>query len=192
LSQGRRHTGDIDAASGVAQAIKEQKFLGRTMLKKYTWPAVAIVLLTFVMFVSSVTALELDEASRTVSQNERGDTIVMSTKQLVNGKKQFNYACSSCHGQGMTKTNPNVGLDLETLSLATPPRDNIQGLVDFLQIPKSFDGEVDISEYHPGIKSADVFPKMRNMTEDDLVDLAGYMLAQPQIESRWAAGKGAR
>ncbi len=162
------------------------------MLKKYTWLAVAIVLLTFVMFVSSVTALELDEATRTVPQNEDGETIVLTEKQLDNGKKQFNYACSSCHGQGMTKTNPNIGLDLETLSLATPPRDNIQGIVDFLKAPMSFDGEEDISEEHPGINSADIFPKMRNLTEDDLVDIAGYLLTQPQIESRWAGGKSAR
>lgn len=162
------------------------------MLKKYTWLTVAIVLLTFVMFVSSATALELNEASRTVLQNEQGEKIVVSLKQYKEGKKLFSYACASCHGQGMTKTNPNVGMDLETLALATPPRDNIQGLVDFLKEPKSFDGEVDISEFHPGIESADIFAKMRNLTEDDLVDLASFVLVEPQVNERWAAKKYSR
>lgn len=177
---------------GVAQAIKEQKFLGRTMLKKSTWLAVAIVLLTFVMFVSSATAIQLDEANSTVLLNEKGETIVVSEKQYKDGKKLFGYACSSCHGQGMSKTNPNVGLDLETLSLATPPRDNIQGLVDFLKAPMSFDGEDDISEEHPGINSADVFAKMRNLTEDELVDIAGFLLVEPKVNERWAAKKYSR
>lgn len=162
------------------------------MLKKYTWLAVAIVLLTFVMFVNSATAIELNEASRTVPLNEEGKTIVVKLKQYKEGKRLFSYACASCHGQGMSKTNPNVGLDLETLSLATPPRDNIQGIVDFLKEPMSFDGEKDISEEHPGIESADVFPKMRNLTEDDLVDLAGFLLVEPKVNERWAANKYSR
>ena len=39
----------------------------------------------------------------------------------------------ACHTGGITKTNPNIGLDPEALSLATPRRDNINaGLVDFI------------------------------------------------------------
>ncbi|MGK7900941.1 MAG: photosystem II cytochrome c-550 [Hormoscilla sp.] len=162
------------------------------MLKKSTWLAVAIVLFTFVMFVNSATAIQLDEAKGTVLLNEEGETIVVKSDQYKEGKKLFGYACASCHGQGMSKTNPNVGLDLENLSLADPPRDNIQGLVDFLKAPMSFDGEKDISEEHPGINSANVFPKMRNLTEDDLVDLAGFVLVEPKVNDRWAAKKYSR
>jgi len=162
------------------------------MLKKSTWLAVAIVLLTFVMFVNSATAIQLDKAKGTVLLNEEGETILVKEDQYQEGKKLFGYACSSCHGQGMTKTNPNVGLELKTLSLATPPRDNIKGMVDFLKAPMSFDGEDDISEEHPGIISADIYPKMRNMTEDNLVDLAGFLLVEPQVNERWAAKKYSR
>lgn len=162
------------------------------MLKKSTWLAVAIVIFTFVMFVSSATAIQIDEANSTVLLNEEGETSVVKEDQYKEGKKLFGYACSSCHGQGMTKTNPNVGLELETLKLATPPRNNIEGLVAFLKAPMSFDGEDDISEEHPGINSADIFPKMRNLTEDNLVDLAAFLLVEPQVNERWAANKYSR
>jgi photosystem II cytochrome c550 len=46
----------------------------------------------------------------------------------------------------VTKTNPNVGLDPEALSLATP-RDNIDALVDYLKNPTSYDGLESIAEY---------------------------------------------
>jgi photosystem II cytochrome c550 len=34
-----------------------------------------------------------------------------------------------------TKTNPNVGLEPEALSLATPRRDSMDALVDYLKNP---------------------------------------------------------
>jgi photosystem II cytochrome c550 len=35
---------------------------------------------------------------------------------------------------GITKQNPNVGLDSEALSLATPRRNSVSSLVDYLKI----------------------------------------------------------
>lgn len=162
------------------------------MLKKSTWLAVAIVLFTLVMFVSSVTALEMNEDSRTVLKNQEGETIVLGLEQYVHGKELFSYACASCHGQGMTKTNPNIGMDLKSLSRAYPPRDNLEGLVGFLKNPKTYDGEINMSLFHPSIESADIYPTMRNLTEDDLVALAGFVLIEPQVNDRWAAGKYSR
>ena len=34
--------------------------------------------------------------------------------------------------------------------------------------PTTFDGLESIAELHPSIRSADIFPKMRSLTEDDL------------------------
>ena len=55
-------------------------------------------------------------------------------------KRLFINTCSGCHTGGITKTNPNVGLDPEALSLATPQRNTIEGLVDYMKNPTTFDG----------------------------------------------------
>ena len=91
---------------------------------------------------------------------------------------------------GITKTNPNVGLDPEALSLATPSRDSISGLVDYMKNPTTYDGLESIAEIHPSIKSADIFPKMRSLSEEDLVAIAGHILMEPKIVSeKWGGGK---
>ncbi|BAZ89583.1 cytochrome c550 [Raphidiopsis curvata NIES-932] len=150
----------------------------------------ATVLLSFHLFMGSATAVELDEATRTVKLNEAGDTIVISPKQLQEGKKLFQDTCAQCHAGGVTKTNQNVGLEPEALAGAVPARDNIEGLVAFLKEPKTYDGEQDISEIHPGIKSADIFTEMKNLTEDDLKEISAYILIQPKVVgARWGGGK---
>jgi photosystem II cytochrome c550 len=148
------------------------------------------VLLAFQFFVSSAAAVELDEATRTVPSNDKGDTIVLTLKQVKEGKSLFQYACAQCHVGGVTKTNQNVGLDPESLAGATPPRDNIESLVDYLKNPTTYDGEEDISEVHPSIKSADIFTEMRNLTDEDLKAIAGHILLQPKVVGqRWGGGK---
>ena len=81
--------------------------------------------------VQTVNALELDEDTRTVTLDGKGNTVVMTPEQVKRGKRLFNNACAICHVGGLTKTNPNVGLDVEALSLATPPRDNVTSLVAY-------------------------------------------------------------
>lgn len=160
------------------------------MFKRLIGLAVATILLTFGLIVSSAAAVELSEAIRTVPLNDQGDTTVLSLKQVQEGKRLFNYACAQCHAGGVTKTNQNVGLDPETLALATPSRNNIEGLVDYMHNPTTYDGEEEIAELHPSTKSADIYPAMRNLTEDDLVAIAGHVLLQPKIVGdRWGGGK---
>jgi photosystem II cytochrome c550 len=160
------------------------------MLKRYIWLAVATVFFTFQMFVGNVAAAELDTATRTVPLNDKGDTIVLSLKQVKEGKRLFQYACAQCHVGGVTKTDPNVGLDPESLALATPPRGSIESLVDFMENPTSYDGENSIAEVHPSLKSKDNFPEMRNLTKDDLVAIAGHILLQPKVVGeKWGGGK---
>ena len=78
-----------------------------------------------------VSALELDEDTRTVTLDSKGNTVVLTPEQVKRGKRLFNNACGICHTGGLTKTNPNVGLDVEALSLATPPRDSVTSLERF-------------------------------------------------------------
>lgn len=160
------------------------------MLKRLIGIILATVLLTFQFVVGSATALELTAETRTVPLNDSGDTTVLSLKEVKEGKRLFNFACAQCHAGGVTKTNQNVGLEPESLALATPNRNNIEGLVDYMKNPTTYDGEVEISEIHPSIKSADIFPQMRNLTDDDLKAIAGHVLLQPKVVGQqWGGGK---
>lgn len=160
------------------------------MLKRYIWLAVATVFFVFQMFVGSVAAAELDAETRTIPLNDNGKSITLSLKQVKEGKRLFQYACAQCHVGGVTKTDPNVGLDPESLSLATPPRNTVDALVDYIKDPTSYDGETSIAEMHPSLKSKDTFPEMRNLTEDDLVAIAGHILLQPKVVGeKWGGGK---
>nr|QYB19285.1 cytochrome c550 of photosystem II [Climaconeis cf. scalaris] len=141
-------------------------------------------------FVSSSFAIDLDEATRTVIANESGKIVILTPEQVKRGKRLFNATCGACHVGGISKTNPNVGLDPEALSLATPRRDNLEALIDFLKNPTTYDGLESIAETHPSIKSADIYPRMRSVTDEDLTAIAGHILLQPKIVTeKWGGGK---
>jgi photosystem II cytochrome c550 len=140
-------------------------------------------------FASFSSAIELDEAVRTVPLNA-SKKVILSPEQVKRGKRLFNNTCSVCHTGGITKTNPNVGLDMEALSLATPVRNTIEGLIEYMKNPTTFDGLDSIAEIHPSIKSADIFPKMRSLSDDDLYAIAGHILLQPKVVAeKWGGGK---
>lgn len=148
-----------------------------------------VVLLSF-SFSFNALAIELDEATRTVTLDTAGNSIVLTPEQVKRGKRLFNASCGSCHTGGITKTNPNIGLDPEALGLATPNRNSIVGLVDYMKNPTTYDGLESIAEIHPSIASADIFPKMRSLSEEDLFAIAGHIMVQPQIISeKWGGGK---
>jgi len=160
------------------------------MFKKYSQILSVIFVCVFSIFVTTASAIDLDEATRTVVKDSSGNTVVLSPEQVKRGKRLFNATCGACHVGGMTKTNPNVGLDPEGLSLATPRRDNIDALVDYLKNPTSYDGVDSIAEVHPSIKSADLYPRMRSVTDEDLYAISGHILLQPKIVSeKWGGGK---
>lgn len=160
------------------------------MLKKYSQLFSLLFLGIFSFFVTTASAIDLDEATRTIVANGSGKTIVLTPEQVKRGKRLFNATCGACHVGGITKTNPNIGLDPEALSLATPRRDNIEGLVDFMKNPTTYDGLESIAETHPSIKSADIYPRMRSVTDEDLTAIAGHILLQPKVVSeKWGGGK---
>jgi photosystem II cytochrome c550 len=160
------------------------------MFKKYSQILSIVFVCIFSIFVTTASAIDLDEATRTVVKNSSGNTVVLTPEQVKRGKRLFNATCGACHVGGITKTNPNVGLDPEGLSLATPRRDSIDALVDYLKNPTSYDGLDSIAEVHPSIKSADLYPRMRSVTDDDLYAIAGHILLQPKIVTeKWGGGK---
>lgn len=167
----------------------------RNLLKRCTGLVVAAVifvasLLGGGMFAGDAIAAELDAATRTIKANEQGETVTLPTEEFLRGRRQFNVACATCHNAGITKTNPNVGLDTESLEGAYPARDNLAALVDYLHNPTTYDGLVEISELHPSTRSSDVYPKMRNLTEDDLEAISAHILVMPKVMGdKWGAGK---
>jgi len=158
----------------------------RTYLKSFFLSLVCLASLNS----TAALAIELDEASRTIPLDTSGKTAVLTPEQVKRGKRLFNSSCGTCHTGGITKTNPNVGLDAEALSFATPARDNIAGLVDYMKNPTTYDGLESIAEIHPSILSADIFPKMRSLTDEDMYSIAGHILLQPKvIAEKWGGGK---
>ena len=135
-------------------------------------------------------AARWDEATLTVPAGPDGTSVTFSEKEIKAGRKLFNNSCGTCHAGGITKTNQNVGLDPETLALATPPRDSVSALVDFLKDPMSYDGEYSIADVHPSLRSSDIFVKMRDLDEEDLRLMAGYILVAPKVQGiQWGGGK---
>lgn len=162
----------------------------KIMFKKYFIHFTLAFLCLFNILNANVLAIDLDEATRTVTVDGSGKTTVLTPEQVKRGKRLFNATCGACHVGGITKTNPNIGLDPEALSLATPRRDNIEGLVDYLKNPTSYDGLDSIAEVHPSIKSADIYPRMRSLTDEDLYSIAGHIMLQPKIVTeKWGGGK---
>jgi photosystem II cytochrome c550 len=160
------------------------------MFKKYSQIFSVLFFGIFSISVLSASAIDLDEATRTIVKDGSGKTIVLTPEQVKRGKRLFNATCGACHVGGISKTNPNVGLDPEALSLATPRRDNIDALVDYIKNPTSYDGFESIAETHPSVKSADIYPRMRSLTDEDLTAIAGHILLQPKVlTEKWGGGK---
>ena len=160
------------------------------MHKKYIKPWLLILFCVFNVSILTASAIDLDEATRTITIDSSGNTTVLTPEQVKRGKRLFNATCGACHVGGITKTNPNVGLDPEALSFATPRRDNLNALVDYIKNPTTYDGLESIAEVHPSIESADIYPRMRSLTDEDLYSIAGHIMLSPKILSeKWGGGK---
>ena len=124
------------------------------------------------------------------SNSPDGAEVTFTDIEISSGRKVFNSSCGTCHAGGITKTNHNVGLDPETLALATPARDNINALVDYMRDPTSYDGEYSIADLHPSIRSSELYPVMRDLDDEDLRLMAGYILVAPKVQgTSWGGGK---
>ena len=155
------------------------------MFKRLILIVIATVFFAWQFNSGSADALKIKESIRTVTLNEQGDTIVLSNEEAQSGARLFGSTCSKCHLQGKTKTNPDVGLGIEALAGAVPPRDNLLGLVDYMKYPTTYDGEDDLSLIHTNTQRSDLFPEMRNLTDQDLRDIAGHILIQANLDPKW-------
>ena len=168
-------------ASSLSSAIRA---LARTLL------ALPLALLLCVGFGAPALAAQWTADQLTVPASADGTLVTFSEQEIKTGTKLFNNSCGECHAGGITKTNQNVGLDPTTLSLATPARDNVAALVDYMKDPTSYDGEFSIADVHPSMKSSDIFVKMRDLDDSDLNLMAGYILVSPKVQGiQWGGGK---
>jgi photosystem II cytochrome c550 len=166
------------------------KILYNFMMKNNFALNMVVALATITCISTAAQAIDLDENTRTVPLDSNGTTVILTPEQVKRGKRLFNSSCGNCHVGGITKTNPNLGLEPDALSLATPPRDNIDALIDYMKNPTSYDGLESISELHPSVKSADIFPKMRSLSDEDLFAIGGHILLQPKLSAeKWGGGK---
>jgi len=85
-------------------------------------------------------ALDLKENIRTVSFDTTDKIVVITKTQIKRGKRLFTNACANCHVGGVTKPDPNIGLDMIALRFATPPKNNIVNLVAYFKDPITYDG----------------------------------------------------
>ncbi|MDJ0844306.1 photosystem II cytochrome c-550 [Crocosphaera sp.] len=154
-------------------------------MKRFILMAIAAIFFFLQFPIHNASALELTEETRTIPLNEEGEMTTLSSQQITNGNRLFIRECTQCHLQGKTKTNNNVSLGLEDLSLAEPPRDNVLAIVDYLKYPTSYDGEDDYTELHVNVTRSDLYPELRDFTEEDLYDVAGYVLVAPKLDSYW-------
>ncbi|SBO44496.1 photosystem II cytochrome c-550 [Cyanobium sp. NIES-981] len=163
---------------------RASRAVARTLL------ALPLALLLCFGFGSEAMAAQWTAEQLTVPASADGTTVTFSESEIKAGRKLFNSSCGECHAGGITKTNQNVGLDPETLALATPARDNVEALVDYMKDPTSYDGEYSIADIHPSMRSSDIFVKMRDLDDDDLRLMAGYILVAPKAQGvQWGGGK---
>jgi len=154
-------------------------------MKKFVLIFIVGVIFAWQSFVGSANALSLSEEIRTIPLNESGETITLSNQEALKGSRLFVSNCAQCHILGKTKTNPNVSLSKEALANALPARDNLVGLMDYIKHPTSYDGEEDLTLLHVNTERPDLWPEIRNYSEDDIKAVAGHILIQAFSDPKW-------
>mmetsp|Transcript_7957 Transcript_7957/g.12866 ORF Transcript_7957/g.12866 Transcript_7957/m.12866 type:complete len:174 (-) Transcript_7957:3-524(-) len=135
-------------------------------------------------------ARKFTDSVRTVQLNAARADVVLSPNQVRRGKFLFGKACASCHVGGLTKPNPNVGLDIKSLQVARPPKNNVANLIAYIIAPTTYDGLTDISDIHPCTKQSRLYTKVRSLTRFDCFCIGGHVLLQAKLlGEKWGGGK---
>lgn len=107
----------------------------------------------------------------------KGQTKLFSGEDLSFGKELFEAHCLNCHVGGATLPDPTVSLALNTLAGATPARDNIDGIVNFLRSPMTYDGS-DLSFWCRQVSESWMPP-------EQIEKLAAFVLRAAQKAPGW-------
>ncbi len=93
-------------------------------------------------YIAQYLKVQPDEIAQLV-KDRSGATQDFTYADLVKGKERFAQNCQSCHVGGATLSRPEIPLSLAALQGATPPRDTIDALVNYMRYPLGYDGEDD-------------------------------------------------
>ncbi|MGK7908404.1 MAG: photosystem II cytochrome c-550 [Synechococcus sp.] len=157
--------------------------------KKITaWVLAGFLALTAGFGVSPAFAAKFSAEDRTVLLNAN-ETITFTEAELDRGRRLFGPTCGHCHIAGSTYTNPDIELSLDDLSNATPRRDTVEGIVDYVINPTTYDGMESLADFHPNLDMDDIYIEMRGLTEPDVKLIAGYILQQAKVNPGWGQSK---
>lgn len=150
---------------------------------------VTIIAVLSVFMVSSPAHAAVDKYVRRYLAKEpisldvdaKGQTKQFSPEDLSAGKQLFETNCINCHVGGATLPDPTLSLALDTLAGATPPRNNINSLVDFLREPMTYDGS------EPTFWCRQVPESW--MPQEQIEKLAAFVLRAAQKAPGWGTSK---
>ncbi|MDI9634964.1 photosystem II cytochrome PsbV2 [Geitlerinema splendidum] len=111
--------------------------------------------------------------------NSQGQTQTFTPEDLTEGKALFKQNCLNCHVGGATLPSPTVSLSLDALAGATPPRDSIEGLVNYMRVPMTYDGSEE------NYFCREVPESWMSQTQVD--NLAAFILRAAQKAPGWGA-----
>lgn len=135
----------------------------------------------------TATTSETPTATQTPAKS---DTVLaaVSEDDLRRGKKLFTAECGRCHVGGQTYGtygSTDVNLSLKGLKGATPPRDTLLALIDYVKKPTSYDGKQNLLETgeHPSLSS---------LSDEKLRLIAAHVLKEANNNPTWGRGKNSR
>ena len=150
--------------------------------------AILLVLIAFMGMSKSALAANVDDYVKRyldvgqpveIKVNEAGDSKLFNGEEISDGKRLFSDSCLNCHVGGTTLPLPSVSLSMESLKGATPPRDNIDNLVEFFRDPMVYNGS-DYSYFCRQITK-------RWMSDAEVETLAAFILRAAEKAPGWGS-----
>jgi photosystem II cytochrome c550 len=116
-----------------------------------------------------------------IPYDAQGQTQTFTPDDFYQGKELFKEHCIYCHVGGTTLQDPQISLSLDALGGATPPRNNVSAIAEFLRDPMNYDG-------------SDYSIWCRQVTEDwmpqaDVEKLAAFVLRAAEKSPGWGNSK---
>lgn len=112
-----------------------------------------------------------------VKADASGHTREFDGEALTRGRELFMENCAYCHSNGLTLPFPPVSLTTDDLAGATPPRDNIEGFVEFMRFPMTYDGS------EPTVWCREVPESW--LSREQLEELAAFTLSAAEKVPGW-------
>lgn len=118
-----------------------QKFLRNLLM-------VGLITLNFTLTMSPALAASVDPYIRRfvasepvdIAFDDQGNTHQFTPEELTEGKELFDNSCINCHAAGLTFLTTDVSLSIEDLKAATPSRDTLESMIEYMRYPVSYDG----------------------------------------------------